>query len=621
MNRMILVSRLLSVLLLVSLLGHRGGLSAAPVADVPFSVMLPDGTFRPAPGYQPAQLPAIYRGVPSPITPSDQYVPNEVIVRLQAGTTAAQETGFLTAYGLRLAHRIYGTSAFVATVPTGDAAPLVSKLRADAAVQSVGLNGIVHAMGDPTTGATKGAATGSATNQPADAVNDPLAPWQQHLNTIHAAQGWNVTHGLGAVSLIAILDDGIDAGPNGYDPYGQEDMVGKYIPANWHAVTQAGYVPPTTDPTGSGTSAAGLAAAETNNGLGGAGVGYSAYPMAVRMLTYDNPPFCAPEGTVADGVTAVNWAADNGATVINIGWGCSRWGTGCEPTNPGIQALESAVERAAGRGITVVAAAGNDGTEAYNYPAAFGQLHSDDSYWSYDPRRVIAVAGTAYGRRHPHSAYGPQIDVSAPYAEDVPTGGDVNTSADGLLTTLPTDHAYSDCYDYTYQSGNAGTYGRWGGTSAAAAQVSGEAALLASMGYANTQVYDYITQGAADILPAGYDPQTGYGLIDVGHSATLALGPPSNPLNPLAVVPNAGQPGVQRFAAMGSHFTPNGGVTATVVSPNGRASLITMTADAKGLAGVQIGPSLTGITGSYTVTFRDNTTGRITPVRTFTVTP
>lgn len=64
------------------------------------------------------------------------------------------------------------------------------------------------------------------------------------------------------------------------------------------------------------------------------------------------------------------WAAENGAKVVNMSWGCETDST----------ALAAAITQASRDGLLLVAAAGNDGADGLTYPAAY------DS--------VLAVAGT-----------------------------------------------------------------------------------------------------------------------------------------------------------------------------------------------------------------------------------
>jgi thermitase len=87
------------------------------------------------------------------------------------------------------------------------------------------------------------------------------------------------------------------------------------------------------------------------------------------------------------------YAANHGAQVINLSLG------GSNPSST----LENAVNYAISKGVIVVAAAGNNGTEGALYPAAYPD--------------VIAVGSVDPNLQHSSfSNYGSQIDIWAPDA-------------------------------------------------------------------------------------------------------------------------------------------------------------------------------------------------------------
>ena len=96
-------------------------------------------------------------------------------------------------------------------------------------------------------------------------------------------------------------------------------------------------------------------------------------------------------GSYSDVAAAIVYAADNGAQVINLSLG------GSNPSST----LENAVNYAISKGVIVVAAAGNNGTEGALYPAAYPD--------------VIAVGSVDPDLQHSSfSNYGAQIDIWAP---------------------------------------------------------------------------------------------------------------------------------------------------------------------------------------------------------------
>jgi thermitase len=174
---------------------------------------------------------------------------------------------------------------------------------------------------------------------------------------------------------------------------------------------------------------AGIAAdKDVSGGLGGAP---NAQLLAVRVLD------ASGSGTDQEVYNGVVWAANHGATVINLSLGAP----GCDNT------LHQAVAYAHDHGVVVVAAAGNDGSSELFSPAGYA---SD----------VIAVAATDQaGRLAPFSNYGAFVSIAAPGVDIVSTC------------------AYSDfCIEGNTTSNSA--YGKLSGTSMSAPFVSAAAALI-----------------------------------------------------------------------------------------------------------------------------------------------
>ncbi len=221
---------------------------------------------------------------------------------------------------------------------------------------------------------------------------------------------------------------------------------------------------------GHGTHVAGTAAAETNNGMGIAGVAFPASVkiMPVRVLNGDG------FGSTANVALGIRWAADNGAKVINLSLGRKIDST----------TLRNAVNYAWNMGAVLAAAAGNDGGGVKYYPASYPN--------------VMSVAATDYNdKTASFSNFNSAVDVSAP---------GVN-----VFSTFPT-------YDFTIGTtyGRSKNYDVGSGTSMSTPHVAGLAALLFAQDSArnNTTVRNIIESTADDRGAAGWDKYYGWGRIN-----------------------------------------------------------------------------------------------------------
>lgn len=181
--------------------------------------------------------------------------------------------------------------------------------------------------------------------------NDPFFDQQWWIQAVNAHLAWEQSTG-DDDQVIAILDTGVDwqhpdlqnkiwENPgeieNGQDSNGNgfvDDIRGwDFINNNNNPM----------DDNSHGTHVAGIAAAEADNGIGIAGVSWGARIMPVKVLQSSGA------GTVANVVQGVNYASENGATVINMSLGSYAYS----------MALEDALANAYANAV-LVAAAGND---------------------------------------------------------------------------------------------------------------------------------------------------------------------------------------------------------------------------------------------------------------------
>jgi thermitase len=277
--------------------------------------------------------------------------------------------------------------------------------------------------------------------------NDPLFPHQWGLARIQAVQAWANWQPQRTV-YIAILDTGIDAT--------HPDLTQKVRRHSNGAIY--GYNPMlnnghTHDVHGHGTHCAGIAAAHTHNGVGIAGVAAWNSNLASTHTAVQLMPVKVLNdqgyGTFADIARGIAWAADNGAHIISLSLGSTA----------GTQQLHDAVNYAWNRGCLVVAAAGNNGSNAPFYPAFYDN--------------ALAVAATDPSDTLTNfSQYGAWVDIAAP--------------GQAILSTVP-----------------GGGYEAWSGTSMACPHVAGAAALIWSRApsLSNQQVRQALENNADPYQP------------------------------------------------------------------------------------------------------------------------
>ncbi|MET9314801.1 S8 family serine peptidase [Kribbella sp. NPDC003505] len=294
--------------------------------------------------------------------------------------------------------------------------------------------------------------------------NDPYygSLQQAYLNTVRVPQAWDVSKSTGS-QLVAVLDTGVDAG--------HPDLAGRLV-AGYNATSTTR--PNPVDDNGHGTMVTGIIAANTNNGVGVASVGWSAKAMPVKVAGANG---IANDLDIVEGI---DWAIMHGATVLNL----SLASPGDNPV------LRDAIKRAIAKGVVVVAAAGNDGSAVLQYPAAYPE--------------VIAVGATnAGGVLTDFSSYGDWVDVAAP-------GWDV------VSTNLRTSSQYAYC----------------SGTSCSAPIVASVAALVKNKYPTLTpaQVEAKLKSVARDAGPRGNDPYYGAGILDA-YAALGGRWAPDFPMN------------------------------------------------------------------------------------------
>lgn len=291
--------------------------------------------------------------------------------------------------------------------------------------------------------------------------NDPYFSNQWNLQKINAPAAWDKSQG--GFGPIAIIDTGIDKN--------HPDLAGEVV-GGYNFLTGT---TDTTDDNGHGTHVAGIIEAATNNGTGVASIGYKGTLMPIKILD------ASGTGNAADLASAIIYAADNGAKIINLSLGGSSYS----------QTEQDAVNYAIGKGVIIVAAAGNNGNSSLVYPAA--------------DQGVLAVSATdASDNLAGFSSFGSDIFLSAP-------GTDINSS---------------------YLNGG---YALMSGTSMSAPHVAGLLALAYSYpGTTATTIFDAIKKTSDKIGQYPYDQNGwnqyfGYGRINAGNLLAFLSAPTPTP--------------------------------------------------------------------------------------------
>jgi serine protease len=331
-----------------------------------------------------------------------------------------------------------------------------------------------------------------------------------------------------------------------------------------------------------GTHVAGTIAAVSDNNSGVAGVAQTIKLMPVRVLGLGG-------GTSYDVTQGILYAAglanDSGtipaqpADIVNLSLG-----------GPGFSgAQQNAVSAARNAGVTVIAAAGNQGSNQAFFPAGY--------------QGVISVSAVGFNKLlAPYSNYGGSIDVTAP-------GGDTSVDrngdgyVDGVLSTMADDSSGVRQPIYRFYQG----------TSMASPHVAGVVALMKSIHATLTPddvdaliIGGEITEDISGDGKLNRNDNYGYGLIDalkaVEQATVLATG--NSPPTVLTVSPSvASIQSVQSSVEL--TVGKNGDDAISVSSFNtdtAWATLTPLSTDANGLGAYELNADTTGLSdGVYTV--------------------
>ncbi len=332
--------------------------------------------------------------------------------------------------------------------------------------------------------------------------NDPLYDRQWHYNAIHLPAAWDHVTGTTNV-VVAVIDTGVLTG--------HPDLQGRLV-AGYDLISNATTAAdgdgldddpndpgtPDDDSVFHGTHVAGTLGAATDNNTGVAGVTWNCRIMPLRALGPTG------SGTVADIIEALRYAGglsnasgtvpDTPAKVINLSIG----GLAGDPVS---EAEQATMQQLVAAGITIVAAAGNEGSDLPAPPASY-------------PETISVGAVDVANRLTSYSNFGSTIDVVAPGGDST---GDLNGDGypDAVLSTFGSGSGDTTSFTYSFFSG----------TSMACPHVSGVAALLLSIdsNLSPADIRAILQDTATDLGAAGQDLQYGHGLINAEAAVLRVL--------------------------------------------------------------------------------------------------
>jgi serine protease len=408
-----------------------------------------------------------------------EYVPSQVIVKYRAGTPESVRAELESLAGTDTRRELAGGSEQLAIEDGESVHATLDELRGDPNVAYAVPNFKAHASALP---------------------NDPglrrqwnfLGPFGLGME-----EAWDLAIQRGAPggrgALVALLDSGV-----AYERRGRyrraPDLRRSTFVKGYDFVGRDRHP---NDVFGHGTHVAGTIAQATNNGIGTAGIAYRARIMPLRVLDWKG------SGDSVAISRAIRYAARRGADVINLSLEFPSEVRAAE-----IPDVLGALRYAQRKGVTVVAAAGNQADAAVAYPARASS--------------VIAVgATTADGCEAEYSNAGNDLDVVAP-------GGGIDAPNDDNPWDF--DHCRPDdpgrsIYQQTFTRGvkRFGLPGGYEGTSMASPHVTGIVALLIATKRLGAHpdpaaVKAHLEQTATDLGPPGFDDRYGYGLVNAANA-------------------------------------------------------------------------------------------------------
>jgi len=354
--------------------------------------------------------------------------------------------------------------------------------------------------------------------------NDPHFDTQYYIQQTQVDKAWSYSVGNENI-VIAVIDAGVDLD---HPDLKDNIWINKdEIPNNNKDDDNNGYVDDTqgwnfventpdpnpqfiaynTEGASHGTLVAGIIAASGNNNEGIAGVSWNSKIMPLRALNSRG------EGNIADAINAINYAVNNQADIINLSF------VGPSFTNEFKQAIKNAYRK----GVVLVAAVGNDAVANASliggdldmqpvYPACFRTTFED---------YVIGVGAVN------------KNNVKADFSNYGLTCLDINVPGVDIVSTQTINLSRGSPFTAEYS-------GYWNGSSFAAPQIAGIAALIKSINpkFRNNQIASFISDTAdkIDSVNANFAGKLGAGLLNAQRALKAAAPINLQPSNPVEVI-------------------------------------------------------------------------------------
>jgi subtilisin family serine protease len=417
--------------------------------------------------------------------------------------------------------------------------------------------------------------------------NDTRFASQWGLVNSGAKSSWPVAGAInaGTAVTVAVIDTGVQLDhPDLVNRLAPNSTWGKCLSAcTAYSASNSSTFP--SDGDGHGTHVAGIIAAQTDNGIGVAGVAGDRPVLIMPVQVLD-----ANGNGTTDGVAAgIAWAVAKGAKVINLSLGGDQ----------NTQAVNSAIDAAYTAGVLVVVSAGNCGGSSYAANGCHSQNEKDY------PAGYADTGSNGNGKLIPVAAIDSTNTVASYSTQQtyVATNGMAAPGTSILSTYMPS-------------KGDGSGYGYESGTSMASPHVAGAAALVWSTFPSLTREQvrtalrsSVLVTAAASQYPNAY----GAGLLNIPGALSLAqiacactpTPAPSSPTTtrtPSVTPTRTNTPTVTQTATVTTTRTVT---TTPTVTPTGTA---TMTRTATPTVTVTPSP-----TGTMTPTVTKTATATVTP--------